>query len=94
MRPNKTVSLSEKQTKAVAFLEKQIDLYRDLGERLRVIGFPLVAGVYDYLARTVKATLDLQIRVIRHPDEFLDFKQDHPLKLDHHEEIKRIDDKP
>jgi hypothetical protein len=68
-------NLSDKQTEAVVYLEKQIEHYREIGQRLRVIGFPLVAGVYENMTHSLKDAIDIQIRVIRHPEEYLGFNR-------------------
>jgi len=71
MDPNKTVKLTEDQTKAITHLDQEKERYLRMGKRLREIGMPLLAQECERFSKSLKATIELQIKTIRHPEQFL-----------------------
>jgi len=70
----KVHTLTDKQIEAVAYLEKESKRWERMAKRCEDIGLPMVAGECSRFAKSLKAAIDLQVRVIRYPDQFLGFK--------------------
>jgi len=63
--------LTDKQTEAIAYVEKQITLHEKLAERLKAVEMPLLGAECSRFSKTLRNTLNLQIRVIMNPESFL-----------------------
>jgi hypothetical protein len=63
--------LSDKQIEAIAYLEKESERYSRMAKRLKDIGLPFPSQECERFSKTLKNAVDLQIRVLKHPEQFL-----------------------
>jgi hypothetical protein len=68
---NMDLKLTDKQTEATAYLEKESARYARMAVRLKEIGMPVLSQECERFSKSLRSTLDLQIRLILHPQDFL-----------------------